>query len=139
MLVFIFESLGLLQLFLLFQFSTYYKQLNIYNNFLIILDLLFFYFTLLISFDRDDELLIKFLFFNWLIYLFIFVIYSLVIFINEELDTSLSEIFFETFFFTFFLFFFPDFIIFFFMFFLIELSFLQISLFFFYSFYWDYK
>ena len=64
-----------------------------------------------LSSDRDSEFLFKEIICYFFFYLIIFIILSLVLFINEELDTSLTEIFFETFFISWVFFYFPDFII----------------------------
>lgn len=61
--------------------------------------------------DRDSDFLIKDFVFTFFIYLLLFVFFSLIVFINEELSTSVFEVFFDTFFFTWFIFYFPDFFV----------------------------
>lgn len=70
----------------------------------------FLYFSFLLS--RESSFFSKDVFFYWLLYLFIFIPFSLVIFISEEIGSSLSEVFFESFFITWLLYFSPDFFVF---------------------------
>lgn len=45
--------------------------------------------------DREDDLFVKEVVYYWLFYMLLLIIISLVIFVNEEFDTSLSEVIFE--------------------------------------------
>ena len=77
--------------------SIFYISKNIFN-----------FLSKTLNSDKDCELFLLEVLFNWLCLLFISLSFSFIIFINEELETSILEIFFETFFLTWVLLYIPD-------------------------------
>lgn len=112
MLLLFLETIFIKSFFLVFNFSFRSFFYIFQVNFILFVNSIYNKVMILLGVDRDCSLFFNEFLNFWCLNLFFFILLSLVIFINEEFDTSLTELFFESSFLTWVIFYFPDFLIF---------------------------